>query len=101
MTRTLAGLLVSIALVCASLLPSATTAQGSGRANRPPDQLRGPGTAGTQRHPKMHAAIGALQAAKVELEHADNDFGGHKKDALDSVDNALKQLRLALQFEKY
>ena len=54
-----------------------------------------------ERHPKMHGAIGALEAAKAELEHADGDFGGHKKDAIESVDNALKQLRLALKFKRY
>jgi len=30
-----------------------------------------------------------------------SDFGGHKKDAVESIDNALKEMRLALQFEKY
>jgi len=42
-----------------------------------------------------------LEAARAELERADGDFGGHKKDAVDSIDRALKQMRLALQFEKY
>ncbi|MEO6393334.1 MAG: hypothetical protein ABIP75_15910 [Pyrinomonadaceae bacterium] len=52
-------------------------------------------------HPKIRAAIAALEAAKVELAAAPGDFGGHKNDALAAVDNALKRLRLALQFERY
>jgi len=52
-------------------------------------------------YPKLRLAISSLESAKAELQRADGDFGGHKKDALESIDNALKQMRLALQFEKY
>jgi hypothetical protein len=52
-------------------------------------------------YPKIRAAIAALEAAKTELIAAQGDFGGHKNDAIAAVDNALKRLRLALQFEKY
>ena len=52
-------------------------------------------------HPKMREAIASLEAAKAELERANTDFGGHKAEALEAVNNALKRLRLALQFEKY
>jgi hypothetical protein len=36
----------------------------------------------------------------VELEHASHDFGGHRADALKSIDESLKQLRLALAYDK-
>ena len=104
MKRILASLLVSIVLVCLSIFPSAAGVQANGQGNGQMQRivrLHRPGTARSERHPKMHAAVVALEGAKAELEHADIDFGGHKKDALESVDNALKQLRLALQFEKY
>jgi hypothetical protein len=52
-------------------------------------------------YPKIRSAIAALEAAKSELTAARGDFGGHKSDAIAAVDNALKRLRLALQFEKY
>jgi hypothetical protein len=52
-------------------------------------------------YPKMRAAIAALEAAKAELESTRANFGGHKSEAVDSINNALKRLRLALQFEKY
>jgi hypothetical protein len=58
-------------------------------------------TARNLNYPKIRAAISSLEAARAELERADGDFGGHKKDAVDSIDKALKEMRLALQFEKY
>ncbi len=55
----------------------------------------------TANHAKLVAAISSLEGAKSDLEHSKKDFGGHKRDALEAINNALKQLRLALQFEKY
>jgi uncharacterized protein YlxW (UPF0749 family) len=67
---------------------------------RKPQQSRST-NAKTANHAKIVAAINSLEAARNELQHSEKDFGGHKQDALDAVNNALKQLRLALQFEKY
>ncbi len=53
-----------------------------------------------ERHPHIRAAISALQAAKVELQTADNDFGGHRVDAIRACDAAAQQLNLALQFDR-
>jgi hypothetical protein len=86
---------LAAAMLAASILPSTNLAQEKKPlrlAHRPVSR---------ERHPEMRAAIGALQAARSELEHADTDFGGYKKDAIESVNNALKQLRLALQFDKH
>jgi hypothetical protein len=58
-------------------------------------------TARSLNYPKIRAAISSLEAARAELQRTDGDFGGHKKDAVEAIDNALKQMRLALQFEKY
>ena len=55
----------------------------------------------TANNAKLVAAISSLEAAKTELEHSEKNFGGHKQDTLAAVNNALRQLRLALQFEKY
>jgi hypothetical protein len=51
-------------------------------------------------HPRIHSAIRELQAAKEELQKAPHDFGGHRADAVQAVDRALEQLRLALQYDK-
>ncbi|HEY2026145.1 MAG TPA: hypothetical protein VGG78_04005 [Gemmatimonadaceae bacterium] len=53
-----------------------------------------------EKHPAIRAAIRSLEKAKVELQHADHDFGGHRVDAIAAIDNALSQLRLALQYDK-
>ena len=53
-----------------------------------------------ERHPRIRAAIRELQAAKVELHKAPHDFGGHRADAVQAVDKAIEQLRLALQYDK-
>ena len=58
-------------------------------------------TARSLNYPKIRAAISSLEAARAELQRTDGDFGGHKKDTIDSIDKALKEMRLALQFEKY
>src|ERR1035438_8539296 len=55
---------------------------------------------GNERHPAIHRAIVALQEAKVALQRADHDFGGHRKAALEQCDNAIAQLKLALQYDK-
>ena len=87
-----------LALLTLGVLGFSST--GSPAQNRKPRTGK-PATAKTTNHAKIVAAINSLEAAKTELQHSDGNFGGHKQDALDAVNNALKQLRLALQFEKY
>lgn len=53
-----------------------------------------------ERHPRIRSAIRELEAAKVELQKAPHDFGGHRADAVVAVDRAVAQLRLALQYDK-
>jgi hypothetical protein len=86
-------LLFVVALTAGTLSPSALAQNRKTKTTRPaPRNLN---------YPKIRAAISSLEAARAELERSDGDFGGHKKDAVDSIDRALKQMRLALQFEKY
>jgi hypothetical protein len=51
-------------------------------------------------HPHIRAAIRELREARKELETAAHDFGGHRKEAIEAVDNALKQLQEALEYDK-
>jgi hypothetical protein len=86
-------------LLFAVLLAWTPARAASGRA-----QSRGVARARRTRaegHPKIREAIAALEAARAELEQASGDFGGHKAEAIEAVNNALKRLRLALQFDKY
>jgi len=59
-----------------------------------------PGRKGNERHPAIHRAILALQEAKLAMQRADHDFGGHRQAALEECDKAIAQLKLALQFDK-
>lgn len=55
---------------------------------------------GGERHPHIRAAIKELQEAKRELETAAHDFGGHRVEAIEAIDNAIKQLHQALEYDK-
>jgi len=51
-------------------------------------------------HPHLKAAVVELEAARQELKTAAHDFGGHRVAAMRAVDAAMKQLRLAQQYDK-
>ncbi len=51
-------------------------------------------------HPEIRKAIAQLERAKRDLMSASHDFGGHRSDAVAACDNAISQLRLALQFDR-
>ena len=52
------------------------------------------------RHPKIHAALAELRAAREELNAAETDFGGHKADAIRAVDGAIEQLEICIKNTK-
>jgi len=96
MRRILTNLLIVPVIASMPLLVHAAPAQGN-KTTAPARQRR----ARADNHPKIREAIAALEAAKTELEQSSGDFGGHKAEAIEAVNNALKRLRLALQFDKY
>ena len=57
-------------------------------------------SAHAERHPAIRAAINSLEKAKFDLMHADHDFGGHKMEAIQSIDHAIEQLRIAMRFDR-
>jgi hypothetical protein len=53
-----------------------------------------------EQHPVIRASIKDLERAKGGLQkRADNDFGGHRIKAIEAIDKALQELKLALEFE--
>ena len=90
----LASLAVAISLAAVLTLPATSVAQKKRTKPRA-------ATAQKSDYPKIRAAIASLEAAKAELVNSNKDFGGHKQDAIDAINDALKRMRLALQFEKY
>jgi len=55
---------------------------------------------GKERNPHIRAAIHELREAKKDLETADHDFGGHRKEAVEAVDVAIRQLEKALKYDR-
>ncbi len=67
----------------------------AGQASSP----RAPGQKGEQ-HPVIRGAIKDLERAKGSLQNrADNDFGGHRIKAIEAIDEALQELKQAIEFE--
>lgn len=53
-----------------------------------------------ERHPEIRRAIRARENARNYMEHAAHDFGGHRVAALKECDEAIRQLREALRYDK-
>ena len=53
-----------------------------------------------EHHPHIRQALKELRECRTELKEADHDFGGHRAEALKSVDEAIVQLEQALKFDK-
>ena len=84
----LLGLTLAALLALATMLAvPATAAEGKGKGR--------PG----ENHP-IHRAIKELQEVKTYLEKAPHDFGGHRKEALEDCEKAVKQLQKALEFDR-
>ncbi len=101
MKNTLTKFLASTMLLSALVFP--LTAWAGPKAARPTAQPAQAGQRrrpGGERHPEIRAAIRALERAKRHLQEAAHDFGGHRAEALEAVNKALEQLKLALQYDK-
>ena len=56
--------------------------------------------AAPERHPEIHAAIESLEHARMHLKEARHDFGGHREEALRATDEAIRQLKICMEFDK-
>jgi hypothetical protein len=50
-------------------------------------------------HPEIRDALASLRRAKDHLDHAAHDFGGHRVDAIKSIDESIRQLEICLKYE--
>jgi len=66
-----------------------------------PASAQGPMGREAEKHPNIVRAINALQGAIVDLQSAPHDFGGHKAQAIDACDRAIRQLKLALAYREH
>jgi hypothetical protein len=53
-----------------------------------------------ERHPHIRKAIEELREARRDLKEADHDFGGHREEAIEACNVAIKQLEEALKYDK-
>jgi hypothetical protein len=83
--------LALVALVLALAFPVAVPAA-------PPAQPA-PAAAAAEKHHHIHEAIDALRAARADLMAASHDFGGHREEAVRSIDASIHQLELCLQYD--
>jgi hypothetical protein len=98
LVRTAAAMLLAFGLSASTTGQQPFTPR-SGFLPRAQDQDRDD-RGGREQHPHIRGAIRELREAKKELQTAAHDFGGHRADALRSVDEAIHQLQLALQYDK-
>ncbi len=59
-----------------------------------------PAASAAEPHPQIREALAALRRAKEYMEHAAHDFGGHRVEAIEATNQAIKQLELCLKFDK-
>ena len=51
--------------------------------------------------PRMQAALEHLRRARVELEHADRDKGGHREAALKFTNDAIAEVERGIGYDRH
>jgi hypothetical protein len=87
-------------LIAMLALPLALVAATPSGPARPTAAVPAAAMSYAEPHPEINAAIRALERAKLHLQKAAHDFGGHRVEAIRAIDAALEQLKLALQYDK-
>lgn len=95
MKRWILSLIEAVALVLALTFPVAVPAAPP--APKPQPRAAAPAA---EPHPEIRDAIASLRRAREHLDHAAHDFGGHRVDAIKSIDEAIHQLQICLQYDK-
>ena len=55
-----------------------------------------------ERHPVIRESIEKIENARHDLQaYADRDFGGHRAKAVEHLDQALRELHMALDYDKH
>ncbi|HTA52697.1 MAG TPA: hypothetical protein VK757_07905 [Candidatus Acidoferrum sp.] len=97
MKHRIVSVLALVALVLALAFPVVVPAAP------PPAPHAQPGpaaaAAAAQKHHHIHEAIDALRGARADLMAASHDFGGHREEAVRSIDASIHQLEICLQYD--
>jgi len=92
---------VAMLLIVALALPLAVLAGPQTSGSQAPSKAAAGKAEARERHPAIHQAIRQLEHAKMILQkEAARDFEGHRAKAVKEIDEALADLRLALQSDK-
>jgi len=51
-----------------------------------------------EKHPRIRAALAELREAHKYIKNAPHDFGGHRADALATIDATIRQLEICLKY---
>jgi len=102
MKTRIVGLLVFASLILAfALIVSTPAATNHGNALPAAAAQPAPAAAAAaEPHPEIREALGALRRAKEHMEHAAHDFGGHRVEAIEATNQAIRQLELCLKYDK-
>ncbi len=92
------GILLTVILLGMVTFPGSVLAQSAASMPRASPSSQSPAKA--ERHPEIHAAIRALERAKADLQKAARDFDGHRAKAVKAIENALGELRAALESDR-
>ncbi len=83
---------------CALLALTLTLAIPVAVPAAPPAQPT-PASGAAEKHHHIREAIDALRAARADLMAASHDFGGHREEAVRSIDQSIHQLEICLQYD--
>jgi acyl-CoA reductase-like NAD-dependent aldehyde dehydrogenase len=90
---------VALTLVLTTMTPAANNSTGTavpGASAQPFAAEASP----AERHPHIRAALHELREARGELKKAAHDFGGHRDEAVEATDKAIRQLEECLKYDK-
>ena len=91
---------LALALFLTVATPAAPKAPASAAVPAANPQPKAEPATPPEPHPEIRESIAALRRAKVHMEHADHDFGGHRVEAIKATDEAIRQLEICLRFDK-
>jgi hypothetical protein len=100
-TRILSLLVLASLVLAFAFIVTAPAAPN--RVNAPAANALPPTPAATpaaEPHPEIREALGSLRRAKEHMEHAAHDFGGHRVEAIEATNQAIRQLEICLKFDK-
>ena len=103
-TRIVSLLILASLVLAFAFIATAPAAPNKGNAPATPAASALPATPAAtpaaEPHPEIREALASLRRAKEHMEHAAHDFGGHRVEAIEATNQAIKQLELCLKFDK-